>query len=395
MPHLLEEWDDPRDPKEVSYGDNRTVINWKCKNGHKYPAVPHSRYRGRGCPVCNGRVLGAGSRTLENTYPIIAQEISPISGIKASELAPSSGKKVDFVCPDCNKVYLAKIHDRTSKGSGCPSCALSHTKLEKYTEGLLGQIKYDKYIFGARSPLPYRPDIKLSDTVYLNSDGLYRHAEPSRDRQYHIKMRENFEKHGLRLLQFYEDEIYQKPEIIKSMVNAILGGINVKLMARKCKMIVVESDVAQVFLRNNHLIGENRRSRFVGLTYNGELVSVMGYRIHDDHIEIVRSSSLLNTVVRGSFQKLISELQRHHSDLKIRTLVDLRYAKGHSLIVAGFKHIKTSLGYQYTNGKIRKDKRKFRVPAGVNEREEAAKKGWYRIYDAGKAVYELAPLAKN
>src|SRR6266404_6514562 len=121
---------------------------------------------------------------------------------------------------------------------------------------------------------------------------------------YYRDIRFAYEQKGIRILQFYEDEIRQKGAIVKSMVDAIIGEVEIKLMARKCEFIDVPVDRASAFLDANHLIGINRQARFVGLTCEDKLVSVMAYRVHRTHVEIVRSASLLNTVVRGSFQKL-------------------------------------------------------------------------------------------
>src|SRR5690606_9977707 len=99
------------------------------------------------------------------------------------------------------------------------------------------------------------------------------------------------------------------------------------------------------------------------------------------HIDITRVCTKVGYVVVGGLSKLISKLPQGKP---LTTIIDLRYATGKSFISLGFKPVKEYLNYQYTDGVSRKDKRQFRVKAGVNEKEEAAKKGWYRIWDAGK-----------
>jgi hypothetical protein len=175
------------------------------------------------------------------------------------------------------------------------------------------------------------------------------------------------------------------------MVDAILGRTAAKIFARKTEIREVESDAAVSFVDANHIIGKPYMCRYVGLYHEGALVQALAYKISQENIiTIVRSCGLLNTVVVGGFQKLLSYLQRMNPKA-IETQIDLRYADGHSLLKAGFTYVNTQINYEYTDSKTRKDKRQFRVPAGANEELEAAKQGWYRIYNAGRAKYILTP----
>jgi hypothetical protein len=227
----------------------------------------------------------------------------------------------------------------------------------------------------------------------MNVDGLYWHCEANKPKDYHVKVRQAFESNGLRILQFYEDEIDLKPKIVKSIVNAILGQTPKKIMARKC---IVDDSITQKeaadFLKTNHLIGAVPLSSHLGLRdKNGTLVQLMSFRRHGDVLEISRSCGAIDTVVVGGFQKLLKHLTMVLRPNKIETLIDLRYADGHSLVSAGFVLSGIRTNYEYTNTKIRTDKRQFRVAAGVSEQAEATKKGWYRIYNAGRAKYILTP----
>ena len=56
-PHLKDEWDYEKNlynPEQYTYG-SRERVHWKCKYGHEWIAMIYERYRGTGCPVCNGR----------------------------------------------------------------------------------------------------------------------------------------------------------------------------------------------------------------------------------------------------------------------------------------------------------------------------------------------------
>lgn len=59
MPELAEQWDYDKNgdlrPEDVTAQSNR-IIWWKCKEGHSWKAKPCERYRGNGCPKCDGRI---------------------------------------------------------------------------------------------------------------------------------------------------------------------------------------------------------------------------------------------------------------------------------------------------------------------------------------------------
>jgi hypothetical protein len=202
-------------------------------------------------------------------------------------------------------------------------------------------------------------------------------------------MREDFVGRELRLLQFYEDEVKDRPQIVKSMVDAVLGRTKNRTYARKCVVVEVSEPAGAIFLDANHMIGRCWQSRYLGLELQGSLVQVMAIRMTGTAMEIVRSAGLLGSIIVGGFQRLLAGAIDRWRPTTVTTLADLRYADGHSLVESGFRLDGINLGYQYTDGNTRKDKRSFRVPAGTNEEAEANRFGWYRLYDAGKARFVL------
>lgn len=59
LPDVSIEWDYEKNgdlrPENVTAQSNRTVW-WKCKEGHSWKAKPCERYKGNGCPKCDGRI---------------------------------------------------------------------------------------------------------------------------------------------------------------------------------------------------------------------------------------------------------------------------------------------------------------------------------------------------
>lgn len=368
---------------------------WICSKGHEYQATPlnmknyhKSKSDGKdgtiGCPICSNKQIVKGFNSLGDLFPELVPEYSENNTKNIYELAPHTNEKIDWKCLK-GHVWTAIVSDRTrSIRSGCPLCCRTHSKLEKEFERILEVPKFNQLILG------YRPDFKLNDHVYCNVDGLYWHTR--RDPKYHSNLRKVFENKGLRLLQFYEDEVWNKPEIVRSIVNSVLSKNTNKVHGRDCYIHDVEHAKANEFLNKNHILGGlGLFSRHLGLFQGPDLLMLVSYRVGTD-IELTRLCSLINHHVRGGATKLIKKLQELHPNLPIRTLIDHRYASVNNWIKWGFQVKSYRTGYQYTDNKVRVDKRRFRVPKGLNEESEAKAKGWKRLYDAGKTTLILSPI---
>lgn len=267
------------------------------------------------------------------------------------------------------------------------------TILELNTEKLLEAEYYNHF---PNKNVRFKPDFILKnqqDFVFINSDGLYWHSELEKENNYHFKMRENFEKENLRLLQFREDEIRDKAQIVKSIVNASLDIFSLKLDARKCKIKIVDKEETKLFLENNHLMGNYGRAKAYGLYYEEELVMIVSVRKssqEEGYIEIARLCSKLNTTIRGGFQKLLHKIVKDYNPLGIISFCDLRYANGRSYLRNGFALESVSQGWQWTDFKNTFNRLRCRANMDsrkLSEKEHAKELGWVKIYDAGQAKF--------
>jgi predicted transcriptional regulator len=237
---------------------------------------------------------------------------------------------------------------------------------------------------------PCRPDFKINDTTYLNADGLYWHSQKvDRDPRYHFKLRESFEKAGLRLFQFRSDEIKNKMDILRSIVNNHLGKTVNKVFARKCVVNAVPAKVAAQFLATNHMMGRSN-SKFIGLYYEGKLVSVIGYKTKNGVLDIDRFANLINHSVVGSLSRLLKRAVDLEKPSKVHYWVDLRYGTGDSLELLGFNKQRDVQSWQWTDFKNVFNRLKCR--ANMDERklsqhEYAKEMGLYQIYDAGQRLF--------
>lgn len=254
----------------------------------------------------------------------------------------------------------------------------------KLTEDL-GSIRWDRKIF---SDYGYRPDIKISDTLFVDLDGLLYHSERyKKDNSYHQDKRLVYEKEGKTLLQFRQDELIKSPHIIKSMINLKFNKVEKKAFARKLTIKPVDIYKANEFLEVNHLMGGVHNAKSIGLWDNNELLMLVCYKHYkkdkESRLELDRVCTKINTLVVGGLSRLLSFIIKEENPIKIVSFVDLRYADGHSLVKLGFIKEKEHLSWKWTDGHYTYNRRRALT------RKEADKKGWYRIYDAGQAKFIL------
>lgn len=239
----------------------------------------------------------------------------------------------------------------------------------------------------------YRPDFKLSDSIYVNVDGLYWHSEHQKDKKYHFDLRKEFEKNHLVIFQFREDEIFNKPDIVKSIALNKLGQCSTRLMARKTTVKSVSQADAKVFLNENHLMG-SVSAKHIGL-YDKEdkLVSLLSYKRRKTAMNVEQYCSALNYSISGGFSKLLSYLEKNCLPAEITEIhnwVDLRYGTGEHLLSKDFIQRTETLGWNWTDGSDVFNRLKCRANMDdrkLPEKKHAEELEWYRIYDAGQRLY--------
>ena len=254
---------------------------------------------------------------------------------------------------------------------------------------------------------PYELDIWIpSKRVAFEYHGLYWHSVPREQKE---DTKNSFErarmkqkhmecvKQNVRLVQFFSDEWRDKIEICKSMVRNVLGVVPLKLNARDCELIEVNTMEAQDLLEKSHLNGYTRSSYKIGLKHpiHG-LVSVATIRTPiqkkwGDVLELARMASLPNIVVRGGASKMLKHLFKRASDLKKEGLLsyaDLRTGTGGVYEACGFDFMgATGQGYWYTSGRNREDRFKYRAQNGMTENEYVKSQGVRAVWNVGNAVY--------
>ena len=219
---------------------------------------------------------------------------------------------------------------------------------------------YTKLLGGRKHVDFYIPSANLA----IECNGLYWHSEAIRsDVNFHQNKYELCQEQGVHLIQFWETDLYNNTQVIRSFIRNKLGMSDI-IYARKCTIKKISATDASVFVTANHLqpLKPNTIHSAYGLYYNDNLVSVMTFKNKVDSI-LTRFCTLLNTVVVGGFTKLFKHAINNDNYKTITSYSDCMYSTGALYNSNGFIDVSTnnSVTYYYTHNFTQLlDKREFR-----------------------------------
>lgn len=142
---------------------------------------------------------------------------------------------------------------------------------------------------------------------------MYWHNELFKNNNYHLIKHKLCEDNGITLIQFFEDELLFKDEIVKSIIKNRLGLISNKIYSRKCDIKEITSKESKLFLEENHIQGNVNSKIKLGLFLNNELVSLMTFsngRVimggNKNQWELTRFCNKKDTSVVGARQNFLN-----------------------------------------------------------------------------------------
>lgn len=285
----------------------------------------------------------------------------------------------------------------------------SQNEVQEYIESLgIMTIKNDR-------SLGFEIDILLPDyNIGIEYHGLYWHSRKSGNKstQYHKNKMIESNKHGIRLIQIFDDEWQNKKDILKEKLRHILNKNDnkQKIYARKCEIKEIkDNETTYDFYDKNHIQGKMYGDYNIGLYYNDELISLMTfisnklYRTDGENsFELNRFASNSNYIVIGSAGKLLNYFIKTYNPSLIYSFADLRYTDSNSNVYKsiGFQEEYISPpNYYYTKDyrnrltkySFSKKNLKVRFPDiysdDKSEFEMMEELGYDRIYDCGKIKY--------
>jgi Zn finger protein HypA/HybF involved in hydrogenase expression len=350
------------------------------------------KHRGHWCPKCavkknKNNLIARGGVTID----FFKDYAEKNSGKCLTDVYDGGKTRIEFQCNKCKNIWNSSASNIKKKESWCPKCALY--KSSKSQKQMFTWIKSefedatDNYKYFKKKEIDaYIPSKNLG----IEFNGLYWHSEKFYDKNYHFEKRKLTKELGIDLLQINADEWYFKQNIVKSIIRTKAGVVKNKYFARKLTIKEVKTKDAIEFLKTNHLMGEYRSAKHLGLFLESNLVSLISYKKHKNGIDISRFCNKLDTIVIGGLSKLLSEIEKRENPAFIQSWVDLRYGNGSSLEKIGYIKQKEVLSWKWTDGYNSYNRLKCRANMDkrrLSEKEYAKELGWLRVYDAGQALF--------
>lgn len=286
-----------------------------------------------------------------------------------------------------------------------------HNIEAKFAKSSVGQLQVAKFIeslgftvyLNDRNLIsPLELDILIPEkNIAIEYCGIYYHSETwgNKDRHYHLNKHNLCEENNYKLITIFENEWFNKQDIVKSILSTKLGMNKIKIAARKTIFKQLNYQDIKQFEMNNHIQGTRPANTYYGLFYDDELImslSIGKSRFNKKYSnEIVRMTTKKDVNVIGGISKLIRNIGINDCI----TYADKRYGDGKGYTLAGFQKLDDSLpNYFYFHKKdhdtlhSRNKFQKHKIPnvdVGKSEYENMLLQNFDRIWDCGNSVYYL------
>jgi hypothetical protein len=357
-----------------------------------------------------------GYRT--NFIPISIEDIRPFFTAEGYEILDTKYEgaiqKIRVRCPGAHELAVSWNHWSAS-GVRCQKCNPQSSKMEiaflaevqkLYPDAAkhrIDGVEFDIWIPSQRMAIEICGILYHSEAVLhrldKEMDPSKREIKLERLKTQHRSKFLHAQKKGFRLFTVFEDEIWNKKEVV---LRRILRRTKI-IAARDCEFKILSREEAVSFLETNHLQGSSSRSsHFFGLKHEGQLVGVMTFGPHPrkpSSAEIVLDRLCFGECgVTGGSEKLFTNSLKILPYSKICSWSDNRYAEGGVYERLGFrKEADLPPDYSYCNPSRRKRVSKQSLKktpeerlTGMPEHKLRHAQGWYRIWDCGKIrwIYE-------
>lgn len=330
------------------------------------------------------------------------------------------GVEYSHQCPE----ILAKVRATCMEKYGVPNpCLLNPASAAPSSQELIIRSWLDEwgiiYITNDRTIITpkeldiYIPALKIA----IECNGCYWHSDMEKPKDYHTKKFKECQELGIQLIQIWEDWMINKPDIVKSFLQAKLGICNKVIYARKCEVREIDYRTAMGFLEHNHIQGKCSSNYRIGLFHDNNLVAVMCFnkrsalsgskQINDSEAELIRFCNLRSTRVVGGAGKLLKHYINKFQPLIITSYSANDISNGQLYRSLGFvTDEKISESYWYIEPMtFARQHRSIYTRAGIvkkwpeydindkswTERMVMDSKGYMRIYDSGTTKWTLTP----
>lgn len=226
------------------------------------------------------------------------------------------------------------------------------------------------------------------------------------------KLKKEYFAKGINYIPLFEHDLFNKAEILESILKTKAGVIKIKVFARECSVVSLPYCETKSFLQQNHRQGSVKSGINYGLKHPVlGLVAVMTFgkpRFTQKYdFELYRFCSRKNILIPGAASKLFKHFTKNNSFRSIVSYCDVRFS---SLFVEdtmyskiGFKHLRTTQpNYVYLQGRevysrIQFQKHKLdgkieKYDASLSETENMLQNGFSICYDCGNHVFVFSSV---
>ena len=335
----------------------------------------------------------------------MAAEWHPVKNSKIlNRISPFSGHKVWWICSRKNHEWEAKVIERYSNNkSGCPECAAhkfqssAEKEVVSYLCKLLGEEKIKTQV---RSILKRQElDIYIPEhKVAIEYNGVYWHSEKAgKDRNYHFEKWKSCQDLGIRLIQIWEDQWLENPELVKRMIAQSLGKTP-NLNPEKLVTELSAEKALSFFLLNsfNTKVTGNIKLA-LKVAESGDIAAVIVLKRQKEGLCIVNFASIDKPA--EDLKTLLLYVEKTYSPAFVAAIIDNCTGESTFFAKSGFTCAgRRPLDYRYSKNKQRVPRKEYTIerfktdPAlkfeiNLSERELADLNGLNRIWDAGKTKW--------
>lgn len=403
-----------------TYTKSTSPMKMTCKEHGDFWQKPDFHRTGVGCGKCGYQAVSKYHISNLDNFIEQARKIHGDKYDYSKSVYVHSKEDIEIVCKTHGSFWQRP--NNHLMGAICPTCSMSQTsrgelEVAEFVKSLGFELETGRLAYwdfeGKKKWLEM--DVKVKDMPFaIEYDGLYWHGEQVAAKDLMPFKTNIAQLAGIKLIHIYEDEWYQKQDIVKARIRSMLGLAPRKVAARKCEIRQVPAQAARAFHIANHVQGEGPRGcQHYGLYAGDELVACATFGkayLSEADYECYRYSTSIS--VQGGFSKLLKHFWKETPDCDtLVSYADLRWGRGEVYLKAGFEHVKdTEQGYYWCKGNMRHNRHNFmkhklknllkNFDPALTEVQNLHNNGYWRIYDCGHAKYiqrreQLQKVATN
>lgn len=290
-----------------------------------------------------------------------------------------------------------------------------HGHIKRKTTSRIGFVKKIASIFEELG-IEYQPNYRIRSNyvVSLMANNICIDVYKNKDLidyegyEYRLRLRTKrdvCEENGFTLIQIFEDEYRDHPDLVLEKIKHIFGCSRCmrRIPGRKCDVVEINKEEASEFLDKYHIQGFVGSSIYLGARFDGELAAVMTFSNDEKRGWcLTRFASNDKYILQGVGGKMFSYFIRKFSPAQVFSFADRRWTiskKDNLYTKIGFDYEGvTKPNYFYSNDKdynrLRKEKfrkqilmKKHGFSEDMSETQMAKELGYGRIWDCGLFKY--------